>query len=172
MSIRFSEEDVRSMGRQAGGVRGVNLESTDAVVALAVVVPNCTLLVAGENGVGKRTGFDEYRPQSRGGKGLITMRMTDKTGNMVGALTVQEDDEIMLITVGGQMVRIAVAGIREVGRITQGVKLIDLDDDDKLRAIASVISEEQADAETPPAAAPLPPPEAPTPPPTPPPAQE
>jgi DNA gyrase subunit A len=141
MSIRFSEEDVRSMGRPAGGVRGISLEASDAVVALAVVVTDATLLVAGENGIGKRTNFQEYRVQSRGGKGIITMKTNDKTGGVVGALTVHAADEIMLITVGGQMVRIAVDGIREVGRNTQGVKLINLDETDKLQAIAQVISE-------------------------------
>ncbi len=141
-SIRFSEEDVRSMGRPAGGVRGITVEKTDAVVALAVVVPDATLLVAGSNGIGKRTDFGEYRTQSRGGKGIITMKTTDKTGEVVGALTVKDQDEIMLITVGGQMVRTAVKDIREAGRNTQGVKLINLDEKDRLQAIAPVISEE------------------------------
>jgi DNA gyrase subunit A len=154
MSIRFSEEDVRSMGRQAGGVRGISLEPSDSVVALAVLVPDATLLVAGENGIGKRTDFQEYRVQSRGGKGIITMKTNDKTGGVVGALTVRDSDEIMLITVGGQMVRIAVKGIREAGRNTQGVKLINLDQADKLQAIAPVISEGDEDpAEQPPVVA-------------------
>jgi DNA gyrase subunit A len=156
MSIRFSEEDVRSMGRPAGGVRGISLENGDAVVALAVVVPDATLLVAGENGIGKRTPFDMvlpdgrvepvYRLQSRGGKGIITMKANERTGAVVGALTVRDTDEIMLITSGGQMVRIFVKGIREAGRNTQGVKLIDLAEGDKLQAIAPVISEQQEDA--------------------------
>jgi DNA gyrase subunit A len=112
MSIRFSESDVRSMGRAATGVRGISLDDKDGVVALAVVVPDYTLLVAGENGIGKRTDFGEYR----------------------GALAVKDDDEIMLITVGGQMVRTRVNDVREAGRNTQGVKLIDIDGDDKLQA--------------------------------------
>ncbi len=141
MSIRFSEEDVRSMGRPAAGVRGVSLEKTDAVVALAVVVPDATLLVAGEHGIGKRTDFQEYRIQSRGGKGIITMKTNERTGQVVGALTVRDADEIMLITFEGQMVRTAVKDIREAGRNTQGVKLINLDAKDKLQAIAPVISE-------------------------------
>ncbi len=147
MSIRFSEEDVRSMGRPATGVRGIDLEKTDAVVALAVVVQDATLLVAGGNGLGKRTQFPEYRIQSRGGKGIITMKTTDRTGSVVGALTVRDADEIMLMTGGGQMVRIAVKDIRETGRNAQGVKLIDLDGKDKLTAIAPVISEDKDDAE-------------------------
>jgi DNA gyrase subunit A len=156
MSIRFSEEDVRAMGRPAAGVRGINLEKTDAVVALAVVVTDATLLVAGENGIGKRTPFDMvledgtvepvYRLQSRGGKGIITMKANEKTGAVVGALTVRDADEIMLITTGGQMVRIYVKDIREAGRNTQGVKLINLSEGDKLQAIAPVISEQQEDA--------------------------
>jgi DNA gyrase subunit A len=142
-SIRFSEEDVRVMGRPAAGVRGINLEKTDAVVALAVVVADATLLVAGENGIGKRTDFSEYRQQSRGGKGIITMKTTERTGGVVGALTVKDADEIMLITATGQMVRTRVSDIREAGRNTQGVKLIELEASDKLQAIAPVISEEK-----------------------------
>jgi DNA gyrase subunit A len=154
MSIRFSESDVRSMGRAAAGVKGITLEKGDQVVALAVVVPDAMLLVAGENGIGKRTPFDEYlvqaesgsRKQSRGGKGRVTMKVTEKTGAVVGALTARDADEIMLITTGGQMVRIFVKDIREAGRNTQGVKLIDLSEGDKLQAIAPVISEQQEDA--------------------------
>ena len=145
MSIRFSEEDVRSMGRPAGGVRGITLEKTDAVVALSVVVADATLLVAGENAIGKRTPFDEYRLQSRGGKGIITMKTNDKTGNVVGALTVHVGDEIMLITQEGQMVRTGIDGIREAGRNTQGVRLVNLSAKDKLTAIAPVISEDKVD---------------------------
>lgn len=144
-SIRFSEDDVRSMGRPAAGVRGISLAEGDVVVALAVVVPNATLLVAGENGIGKRTDFEEYRLQSRGGKGIITMKTTEKTGQVVGALTVSDLHEVMLITEGGQMVRISVKDVRQAGRVTQGVKLIDLAEGDKLQAIAPVISEEKED---------------------------
>lgn len=142
MSIRFNEDDVRSMGRPATGVRGINLEENDTVVALAVIVPDATLLVAGDNGLGKRTSFEEYRVQSRGGKGIITMKTTERTGRVVGALTVKDQDEIMLITTAGQMVRINVRDIRETGRNAQGVKLIDLDEGDRLQAIAPVIAEE------------------------------
>jgi DNA gyrase subunit A len=156
MSIRFSEEDVRSMGRPAAGVRGISLEPNDAVVALAVVVRDATLLVAGENGIGKRTPFDMvlenglvepvYRLQTRGGKGIITMKANERTGGVVGALTVRETDELMLITAAGQMVRTFVKDIREAGRNTQGVKLIDLQSGDKLQAIAPVVSEQQEEA--------------------------
>ena len=149
MSIRFKEEDVRSMGRQAAGVRGISLESNESVIGLAVVDKAAMLLVAGENGIGKRTIFEEYRVQSRGGKGIITMKTTDKTGVVVGALTVTERDEIMLITSGGQMVRTRVGDIRETGRNTMGVKLINLEADDKLQAIAPVISEEDEEQDQP-----------------------
>jgi len=154
MSIRFSESDVRSMGRNAAGVKGITLAAGDAVVALAVVVADAALLVAGENGIGKRTDFAEYlvhgesgtRKQSRGGKGRITMKVGDKTGGVIGALPVRDADEIMLITVGGQMVRTFVKDIRETGRNTMGVKLVNLDEGDKLQAIAPVISESQEEA--------------------------
>ena len=154
MSIRFSESDVRPMGRSAAGVKGITLDEGDQVVALAVVVPDAMLLVAGENGFGKRTQFDEYlvqaetgnRKQSRGGKGRMTMKVTGKTGGLIGALTVQDTDELMLITTGGQMVRTFVKHIRETSRIAQGVKLINLDENDKLQAIAPVISEQQEEA--------------------------
>jgi DNA gyrase subunit A len=141
MSIRFEESDVRAMGRPATGVRGINLDKEDHVVALAVVDSTATLLVAGQNGIGKRTSFDEYRIQSRGGKGIITMKTNDKTGCVVGALTVIDSDEIMLLTQQGQMVRTPVNNIREAGRNTQGVKLINLNTGDKLTAIARVVSE-------------------------------
>jgi DNA gyrase subunit A len=146
MSIRFSESDVRSMGRAAAGVRGINLEKEDALVAATIIVPNATLLVAGENGIGKRTDFGEYRVQSRGGKGIITMKTGEKTGAVVGALTVRDADEIMLITTGGQMVRTNVKDIREAGRNTQGVKLIELEPGDKLQAIAPVIGEDKEES--------------------------
>ncbi len=141
MSIRFKEEQVRSVGRSAGGVRGIELEPNDSVVAVAVVDSKATLLVASENGIGKRTSFEEYRPQTRGGKGIITMKTGDKTGDVIGALTVHDSDEIMLITVAGQMVRTGAKAIRETGRNAMGVKLIDLDARDRLQAIAPVISE-------------------------------
>jgi DNA gyrase subunit A len=145
MSIRFNEEDARPMGRPAGGVRGIDLYKGDEVVAQAVVVSDAKLLVAGDNGIGKRTDFEEYRIQSRGGKGIITMKTNEKTGGVIGALTVRDSDEIMLITFKGQMVRISVNGIREAGRNTQGVKLINLEEGDKLQAIAPVVGEDKED---------------------------
>jgi DNA gyrase subunit A len=129
------------------GVWGIRPEKGDWVVALAVVNTSAMLLVAGENGIGKRTPFDDYRKQSRGGKGIITMKTGEKTGNVVGALSVVENDELMLITTKGQMVRTRVREIRAVGRNTMGVKLMDLRGTEKLQAIARVISQESAEAE-------------------------
>lgn len=143
-SIRFHEDGVRTMGRAAAGVRGIRLGKDDHVVALSIVSVDATLLVAGENGIGKRTVFDGYRVQSRGGKGIKTMKITKKTGKVIGGLTVHNGDEIMLITVGGQMVRTAVDGIRLTGRNTQGVRLVNVDDKDRLQDIAPVVSAEQA----------------------------
>ncbi len=142
MSIRFNEEEMRDQGRNSIGVWGIRPDKGDIVVAAAIVSPDCTLLVAGENGIGKRTPFDDYRVQSRGGKGIITMKTGDKTGCVVGALTVREADELMLITNKGQMVRTRVKEIRETGRNTMGVKLMDLKGAEKLQGIAPVVANE------------------------------
>jgi DNA gyrase subunit A len=152
MSLRFHEEQLRDQGRNTVGVWGIRPEKNDHVVANAIVDPEAMLLVAGEHGIGKRTPFDDYRRQSRGGKGIITMKTGAKTGDVVGALTVRENDEIMLITNKGQMVRTRVKEIRVVGRNTMGVKLMDLREGEKLQAIAPVVSqaeEEAQSAETP-----------------------
>jgi len=143
MSIRFNEEDAREMGRASVGNWGIRPEKGDYVIGVEVVDSNATLLVAGENGIGKRTPFDEYRVQSRGGKGIITMKTTEKVGSVIGALTVTDTDEIMLTTSQGQTVRTGCKDIRTAGRNTQGVKLIDLAAGDKLVAIARVVSEQQ-----------------------------
>jgi DNA gyrase subunit A len=143
MSIRFHEEEARDMGRNAVGVWGIRPADADKVVAIAKVVPDAMLLVAGSNGIGKRTGFDAYRRQSRGGKGIITMKTSDRTGDVIGALTVHDSDEVMLITTGGQMVRIRVSEIREAGRNTMGVKLINLIEGETLQDIAPVVSQEE-----------------------------
>ena len=148
MSLRFHEEQLRDQGRNTVGVWGIRPDKKDWVVALAIVNPDAMLLVAGENGIGKRTPFDDYRRQSRGGKGIITMKTGEKTGNVVGALTVTENDELMLITTKGQMVRTRVKEIRAVGRNTMGVKLMDLRGAEKLQAIAPVVSQESAEVES------------------------
>jgi DNA gyrase subunit A len=148
MSLRFHEEQLRDQGRNTVGVWGIRPEKGDHVVATAIVDSNAMLLVAGENGIGKRTPFDDYRRQSRGGKGIITMKTGEKTGDVVGALTVRESDEMMLITNKGQMVRTRVKEIRETGRNTMGVKLMDLRNGEKLQAIAPVVSQAEEEAQT------------------------
>ena len=148
MSLRFHEEQLRDQGRNTVGVWGIRPAKGDHVVAIAVVNPNAMLLVTGENGIGKRTPFDDYRKQSRGGKGIITMKTGDRTGNVVGALSVTDKDELMLITTKGQMVRTRVKEIRETGRNAMGVKLLTLREGEKLQAIAPVVSQaEEAEAE-------------------------
>ncbi len=145
MSIRFSEEELRDQGRNTVGVWGIRPAKGDYVIGSALVQPNAQLLVVGENGIGKRTPFDEYRKQSRGGKGIITMKTAEKTGKVAGALTVTEKDEIMLITSRGQMVRTRVSEIRETGRNTMGVKLMNFSSGEKLQAVAPVVSEQNED---------------------------
>ena len=148
MSLRFHEEQLRDQGRNTVGVWGIRPDKKDHVVAIAIVDPAAMLLVAGENGIGKRTPFDDYRRQSRGGKGIITMKTGEKTGEVVGALTVTDNDELMLITTKGQMVRTRVKEIRIVGRNTMGVKLMDLRGAEKLQAIAPVVSQAEEEAQT------------------------
>ena len=121
---------------------GTPLGQGDNWTGTAIVRSDHLLLTAGENGIGKRTPFDDYRKQKRGGKGIITMKTGDKTGRVVGALTVTEQDELMLITTKGQMVRPRVSEIRAVGRNTMGVKLMNLKSGEKLQAIARVVSQE------------------------------
>ena len=136
MSIRFKEEDLRAQGRDTRGVRGVTLKKeNDCVKAIVIADPNSTLLIAGERGQGKRTAYDEYRVQNRGGSGVIAI----KTHGVAGALSVREEDEIMMFTHGGQAVRSPVKDIRVIGRSTQGVRLINLAEGDKLVGIARIV---------------------------------
>jgi len=144
-AIRFKESDVRPMGRSAGGVRGVTLESGDTVVAAAVVSPGATLLAVAEKGYGKRSEMDEYRLQTRGGKGIITMKTTDRTGPVVGVRMVTDDDDIMLVTDGGKVIRTPVRGISLIGRNTQGVRLIDLSEGEKVVGVARLAENDVAD---------------------------
>ena len=148
MSIRFSEEEVKDQGRDTVGVWGIRPSKGDYIVGAAIVNKDAQLLVAGENGLGKRTSFEEYRLQGRGGKGIITMKTNDKTGAVAGALTVRDDDELMLITNKGKMVRTRISEIRETGRNAQGVKLIGLRPNEILQAIAPVVSDEEDEGET------------------------
>ena len=148
LSLRFSEEQARSQGRATSGVFGIRPRGEDCVIGLALVSDEQKLLVASENGIGKRTSFDDYRQQSRGGKGVITMKCTEKTGQVVGAAAVADDDELMLMTTGGQSIRIRVSDVRETGRNAQGVKLVTLNDEEKLQDIAPVRESTEEEPET------------------------
>jgi DNA gyrase subunit A len=143
MSIRFHEEDVRAMGRAAVGVRGIELEEGDAVVGMEILKPRGTLLTATENGFGKRTAIEEYRVQSRGGKGVITLKVTEKTGPVVGVAQVSEGDDVMLITDSGKIIRMAVDEIRVIGRNTQGVRLIGLQENERVASLARLAEKEE-----------------------------
>ncbi|MDP6579658.1 MAG: DNA gyrase C-terminal beta-propeller domain-containing protein, partial [Vicinamibacterales bacterium] len=136
MAIRFAERDVRPMGRTARGVRGIRLRSDDEVVAMAVVRPGGTLLTVTENGYGKRTELDEYRVQSRGGVGIIGIQTTARNGRVAGIAYVEDEDELMLITQQGKVLRMDTKDIRPIGRATQGVRLIEIDDRDRVVSLA------------------------------------
>ena len=147
MSIRFAETDVRSMGRAAYGVRGISLRDDDAVVAMEVLRPGGTILSVTERGYGKRTELDEYRRQSRGGVGIINIQTSDRNGKVVGISEVTDDEELMLITQQGKILRMASKDIRTIGRATQGVRLIDIEGGDRMVSIARLA---EADDQEPP----------------------
>jgi len=144
-SIRFSEKDIRPSGRKTMGVKGIKLGSAkDRLVGMLVVRREGTILVATEKGMGKRTDIIQYRTQTRGGKGVMTMRCTEKTGNMVNIMEVVDSDDLIIITNSGVLMRQPVAAIRTIGRATQGVKLVKLDGGTSISAITRVISEDTA----------------------------
>ena len=138
MCIRFKETDVRSTGRSSMGVRGMNLDPGDEVVAMQLNSQGDYLLVVSENGMGKRTAMSEFTCQNRGGKGVKCYKITEKTGNVIGAKAVNEENEIMMITTEGIIIRITCAGISILGRITSGVKLINLDEGVTVASLAKV----------------------------------
>jgi DNA gyrase subunit A len=139
-SIRFNETQARGRGRQAGGVKAIEFKGPeDHLIAASIVRPSATLLVVGEKGFGKRTPLEEYRVQGRGGSGILTMNVTEKTGRLVGAEVVDEDDRLLLMTSQGKGIRMKVKDIRQVGRIAQGVKLIDLAAGDTVRSLARIV---------------------------------
>jgi DNA gyrase subunit A len=144
-SIRFSENNIRPSGRKTMGVKGITLGSQkDRVVGMLVVRREGTILVATEKGMGKRTDVIQYRTQNRGGKGVMTMRCTDKTGNMVNIMEVVDSDDLIIITDSGVLMRQPVVDIRTIGRVTQGVKLVKLDEGASISSITRVISEDEA----------------------------
>jgi DNA gyrase subunit A len=141
MSIRFNENDVRSMGRGTQGVKGINLGKNDAVIGMDIIEEAADLLVISENGFGKRTHLEEYRIQTRGGKGILTSKITSRTGSLVGMKIVKENDEIMLINTSGIIIRINVNEISELGRSTQGVKVMRVNESDSIVSIAKISAE-------------------------------
>ncbi len=142
MSIRFNENDVREMGRNATGVKAINLTENDEVVAMDLVEEGKHLLVVSEYGYGKRTQLSEYRVQSRGGKGLKTYNIKDKTGLLVSAKVVDDEDEVIMISKSGIIIRLKVKDISVMGRSTQGVKLMKIEEDDRIMAVAKYVEEE------------------------------
>jgi DNA gyrase subunit A len=143
MSIRFHESDVRPMGRTAVGVRGIALEEGDEVVGMEILRPRGTMLTVTENGFGKRSAVEEYRIQSRGGKGVITLKVTGKTGAVLGVAQVSEEDYVMLVTDGGKIIRMPVAEIRISGRNTQGVRLIGMEENEHVASLARLAEKEE-----------------------------
>jgi len=147
MSIRFHQGDVRDMGRATTGVKGIELEKGDEVIGMVVVRRDASLLVVSEKGYGKRSELADYRVQKRGGKGIITLKKTDKTGAIVALKEVIPDDELMMITRHGVIIRLPVDGIRVIGRNTQGVKVMNLDSGDAVVDVARVVKEDEGGAE-------------------------
>ncbi len=145
-AIHFREKDIRAMGRSAQGVKGISLKKKDKVVGMVKVATDGALLTVTEKGYGKRTEFSAYRLQSRGGSGIINLKVVAKNGEVVGIKTVRDGDEIMLISKNGMVVRVAVKGISKVGRSTQGVRVINLKAGDKLTSVASVVAKEEEEA--------------------------
>jgi DNA gyrase subunit A len=142
MAIRFGEEEVRAIGRSGRGVIGIALEAGDEVVAAEVVRPGTAILTVNEHGYGKRTALEEYRLQGRGGKGIINVRVAEKNGPVVGALQVQEQDQVMMISQEGKVNRVNVREINVIGRATQGVRLQGLQASDRVAAVTSLVADE------------------------------
>jgi DNA gyrase subunit A len=142
MSIRFSEQDVRPMGRAATGVKGIQLEKGDTVIDMDVVDPDRDVLIVTAKGYGKRTPMTEYRSQTRGGKGIKTIHVTEKNGSVVSLKVVKDDEDLMIITTSGTLIRTSMSGINTMGRITQGVKLINIRDDEAVASVARAPSSE------------------------------
>ncbi|MEW6517971.1 MAG: DNA gyrase subunit A [Thermodesulfobacteriota bacterium] len=145
MAVRFNEDDVRSMGRNASGVRGINLADNDHVVAAVVIASDNSILVVTENGFGKRSPVEEYRLTRRGGKGVYAIKPSERNGNIVGACQITEEDEIMLITDRGKIIRMDMSTVRVIGRATQGVTLINLEPGEKVVAMDRVPASDAVD---------------------------
>jgi DNA gyrase subunit A len=146
-SIRFKEEQVRPTGRGTFGVVGMKLDAGDKVVSMEILSLGAYILTVAEGGYGKRTAMDEYRLQSRGGKGIITMKTTDKTGRVIGVQLVTEDDQLMMITNAGKIIRLRIKDIRVIGRNTQGVRLIELEEGERVVSVARLAEGDEEDEE-------------------------
>ncbi len=146
-SIRFHEDDVRTMGRTAAGVRGITLKNDDLVVGAIVISSEDSILVVTENGFGKRSPVDEYRIQNRGGKGIFAIKQSERNGAIIGAMQVNEEKEIILIADSGKMIRMNLETVRVIGRTTQGVKLINLNDDERVVSMDCVLRDTESDEE-------------------------
>jgi DNA gyrase subunit A len=146
-AIHFPEADVRPMGRVTRGVRGIRLRSGDKVVSMEVLEGDGDIFTVSERGYGKRTALDEYREQGRGGLGIINLKVGTKTGAVVGVKQVQDEDGLILITREGKIIRFPVGGVRTIGRATQGVKLMDIEGEDRIVALAKVVEDEDDDGE-------------------------
>lgn len=145
LACRFKEMDVRPMGRAAAGVTGMRLADDDECIGLMVITPQASVLTVSEKGLGKRSAFEDYRLTRRGAKGVVNMKITEKTGPVVACMSVEEEDEVMIMTAEGMVVRTAVNGIRIIGRATQGVRVIRLNEEDRVVAVARVVSSEKED---------------------------
>jgi DNA gyrase subunit A len=143
MSIRFPEQDVRSMGRSATGVKGIQLDEEDKVIGMEIVQTENDVLIVTSKGYGKRTPVNEYRIQSRGGKGIKTLNVTEKNGTIVGLKIVENDEDLMIMTASGTMIRTSMEGISTMGRNTQGVKLIHIREDDAVSTVTRVARNEE-----------------------------
>ncbi len=150
-AIRFHESDAREMGRNTSGVRGMTLDKDDELVDMVVIknTNEATVLAISENGYGKRSLVEDYREQSRGGKGVITLKVTPKTGNLVALKEVSDNDDLMVITTAGKVIRMQCKGLRTMGRNTQGVRIMRLDDEGKIAAVTRVVNEDDDEAEVP-----------------------
>jgi DNA gyrase subunit A len=143
MIIRFSEEEILAKSRGAGGVRGIDVEDGDEVIAAEVVQEGVAILTVTERGFGKRTPLDEYRLTGRGGKGIIDIKTDGRNGHVVGMLQVRAGDDILVVTTKGKLIRMHADDVRSQGRNTMGVRIIDLDDDDKVGSVARVDADQQ-----------------------------
>jgi DNA gyrase subunit A len=149
-AIRFREGNVRPMSRDTYGVRGVTLETGDVLVAMDIAAPHATLLTVSENGFGKRSAVEDYRLQARAGKGIITMKTTQKTGQVIGVVMVSDEDQVILVTDRGKVIRIRMTDVRVIGRNTQGVRLIECEEGEHVSSVARLAeaeAEEEKDGE-------------------------